>query len=97
MMAGQWWRQVADKIDDFEKLEDGWDGQGAPAVHKDAVAWARKAAVCMEALRFPTPQRVMAGVGSTIHFEWWDFAGHYISVEASEEGLAAFCNTPPTP
>ena len=88
------WFEARASLDAAEKLGDDWDGQGAPAVHKDAVAWARKAAQCMAACGFTAPDRVVAGVGGTIHFEWRDAAGHYFEVEASEEGVAAFCCLP---
>ncbi len=78
------WQPAIQKITDFQRLEDDWDGSGAKAPSGELLdsAIALACAFCKTGMQ--PPSRVVPGVTGTVLLEWQFSDGTYGEVEIVE-------------
>lgn len=74
------WADVRKELDRLATLTDGWDGEGGPAPHPNAVAWLWVVWAGLEAMNREPPDRVHVGVNGSI-FSEWNGADRYLELE----------------
>jgi hypothetical protein len=75
------WETCVQKIVQFQKLEDDWDGFGAKAPSHDLIESAVGLADLLHQRGTDPPQVVVPGVDGSVSFEWQDAAGLYAEIE----------------
>jgi hypothetical protein len=77
------WKQRIDDLLDVRRMEDDWDGLGAPAPSVALVDSALQLVQIMKDNCFQAPCRVVAGLTGTVLFEWQSQGGAYLELEVT--------------
>jgi hypothetical protein len=64
------WSERIDELLDIRRMEDDWDGMGAPAPTLPLVDSALLLAQLLRQNKYVPPCRIVAGVTGTVIFEW---------------------------
>jgi hypothetical protein len=89
------WGQRIDELLDIRRMEDDWDGLGAPAPSTALVDSALSLAQILRQDRDPPPCRIVAGLTGTVLFEWQDADGRYSELEVTAPHLAEWVQIVP--
>jgi hypothetical protein len=91
------WDRIFTDLNAIRRLEDNWDGLGAPAPKPALVGSAFQLAQYFRQEGKPAPSRVVAGLNGTVLFEWQG-EGSYTEVEITApyhgEGMTANVGQP---
>jgi len=77
------WKQHIDDLLDIRRMEDDWDGLGAPA---PSIALVDSAILLVQILKDKgchVPDRIVAGLTGTILLEWQGQGGAYLELEVT--------------
>jgi hypothetical protein len=85
---GDGWSQHIDELLDMLRMEDDWDGLGAPAPAPALVDSSLSLALLLREDKWTAPSRVVPGVTGTVLFEWQDADGGYYEIEVTRPGFA---------
>jgi hypothetical protein len=77
------WGQRIDDLLDIRRMEDDWDGLGAPAPATALVDSALLLAQILRQERWLPPCRIVAGLTGTVLFEWQGAGGEYAELEVT--------------
>lgn len=81
------WDVVIDQIVEICQLENGWDGEGAPAPSKPLLASTMKLAKLLRGIDCPAPRRAVPSFDGTMILEWQDL-GFLAELEVVSPGQA---------
>ena len=88
------WRTCFIQLLEIRKLEDDWDGLGAPAPSVDMVDSAIQLLRQMKSRTKPAPMRVVPGVTGCIVFEWHYPDGSYYGIEITKPYSGEYIRVP---
>jgi hypothetical protein len=88
------WSERIDELLDIRRMEDDWDGMGAPAPATALVDSALLLAQILRQDRFVAPCRVVAGLTGTVIFEWQN-DGIYSELEVTRPHHAEWVRMAP--
>lgn len=82
------WELRIDELLDIRRLQNDWDGLGAPAPATTVVDSALALAQLLRRKGCPPPCRIIAGLTGAVLFEWQNEEGSYSELEMSPPGRA---------
>lgn len=92
------WQDSASTLTEFrnEYTEDGWDGQGAPAIPAEVIESAQILAHVLEARGIAAPGWTVPTYESSVAFEWDDSDGTTIEIEVNAPECLTVTKSGPT-